>query len=318
MISNFVNIILRYDRPGGGLFGTCSAYYGTVEAQGRGTLHCHMLIWIKNHPNPQKLRDMMVSSTQYQADMFAWLESLVKTELLGTTSVISEPPGEPLKRPRYSETDGYIAPALQPGPSVSDLSPTQFRVQYELFVNQLVEQFNWHEHTSTCWKYLRRSEKHSDQTCRMRIDGSTRELTIIDDETGSILLRRLHPHIANYNDLVIFLMKCNMDIKHIGSGEGAKALIYYVTDYITKASLPTHLGLAALLYAINRADERFKDIQRWGPSEDTRALTVVINNMISRREMSHQQAMSYIVGGGDHYTSHRFRNLHLAAFLRYI
>ena len=113
-------------------------------------------------------------------------------------------------------------------------------------------------------------------------------------------------------------LRCNMDIKHIGSGEGAKALIYYVTDYITKAALPTHLGLAALLYAISRAEERFQETVQWGPSDDTRALTVVMNNMLSRREVSHPQAMSYIVGGGDHYTSHRFRNLHLSAFLRYV
>jgi hypothetical protein len=28
-----------------------------------------------------------------------------------------------------------------------------------------------------------------------------------------------------------------MDIKYIGSGEAARALVYYVTDYITKATL---------------------------------------------------------------------------------
>ncbi|KIM73163.1 hypothetical protein PILCRDRAFT_81364 [Piloderma croceum F 1598] len=49
-------------------------------------------------------------------------------------------------------------------------------------------------------------------------------------------------------------MKCNMDIKFIGSGEAVKALIYYITDYITKASLPTHVGLAALSYAIQKTN----------------------------------------------------------------
>jgi hypothetical protein len=68
----------------------------------------------------------------------------------------------------------------------------------------------------------------------MRIDGSTRALTELDEETQSILLRRLHPRINNFNDVVLFLMQCNMDIKYIGSGEAAKALVYYVTDYITK------------------------------------------------------------------------------------
>ncbi|KAI0746098.1 hypothetical protein C8Q76DRAFT_765104 [Earliella scabrosa] len=128
----------------------------------------------------------------------------------------------------------------------------------------------------------------------------------MDDETGSILLRRLHPRIANYNDLITFLFQSNMDIKHIGSGEGAKALIYYITDYITKSALPAYLGLAALLYAITKADTKYKNVEEWGVREDSGALIMVINSMLSRQEVSHQQVMSYLVGGGDHYASHRF------------
>ena len=75
------------------------------------------------------------------------------------------------------------------------------------------------------------------------MNGVTRSETCIDDETGSILLRRLHPWIANFNPVVLGLIKGNMDIKSIGSGTAAKALIYYVTDYITKASIPIAIGL---------------------------------------------------------------------------
>ncbi|KAJ2915698.1 hypothetical protein MD484_g4740, partial [Candolleomyces efflorescens] len=45
-------------------------------------------------------------------------------------------------------------------------------------------------------------------------------------------------------------MKCNTDFKFIGTGEDAKAFMYYVTDYITKAPLSMYAGLAALSYAI--------------------------------------------------------------------
>ncbi len=216
MISNFINIILRHGRHGRGLFGKCTAYYGTVEAQARGTLHCHMLIWIEGHPSPQKMRDMMVNVPGYQEDMFRWLESLIKCELLGVEQPVLEQQGVPLARPRYSEADGYVHPGTRAGPGIAEMSPTVFQVQYTSFVNELVEQYNWHEHTDTCWKYLKKQEPRTDANCRMRMDGSIRTITTIDDETGSILLRRLHPRIANYNDLVVFCMKCNMDIKHIG------------------------------------------------------------------------------------------------------
>lgn len=56
-IKSFIDVVLRCGDDDGGLFGHCKAYYGMVEAQGRGTLHCHMLIWLDGNPSPQELRD---------------------------------------------------------------------------------------------------------------------------------------------------------------------------------------------------------------------------------------------------------------------
>ena len=317
MISSFISIVLRYGKPGRGLLGKCTAYYGTVEAQGRGTLHCHMLVWLDGHPSPQKMRDMMVNSEQFQADMFTWLESIIKCELLGTTTVVTEPAGA-LPRPKLPKSDGYVHPGTTLGPRMGDFQPDQFSMRFASDVNDIVMHTNWHQHTETCWKNLRRGEARSDENCRMRIDGSTQAETTVDDETGAILLRRLHPRIASYNDLIIFLIRANMDIKHIGSGEGAKALIYYVTDYITKASLPAHIGLTALLYAINRTHDKYKDVPNWQETRTTGALTVLVNSMMARQEISHQQVMSYLVGGGDHYKSDKFRVLHYGTFERLV
>ncbi|KAJ6615011.1 hypothetical protein B0H10DRAFT_1802260, partial [Mycena sp. CBHHK59/15] len=56
------------------------------------------------------------------------------------------------------------------------------------------------------------------------------------------------PRIDNFNDFVLFLLKCNMDIKYIGSGEAAKALMFYIMDYITKSTLPAHVRLSVIEY----------------------------------------------------------------------
>ncbi|KIN97657.1 hypothetical protein M404DRAFT_159992, partial [Pisolithus tinctorius Marx 270] len=50
IIRGFMDVVVKYNK-GIGLFGKCNSYYATVEAQGRGTLHCHMLLWVENHPN---------------------------------------------------------------------------------------------------------------------------------------------------------------------------------------------------------------------------------------------------------------------------
>ncbi len=321
MISNFLSIVLRHGRPEPGLLGLCTAYYGTVEAQARGTLHCHLLVWIKDHPSPQRMRDLMISNEDYQRRLFAWLESVIKCEPLGTSTVIDLHTPSERRRPRlpddqHSSERQHLG--IQRLPRLDAVAPAEFSVQYTDLVNQLVTHFNWHEHTETCWKYLRRNQLRTDANCRMCMDGTTRPSTSLDPQTLSIMLRRLHPWIASYNDLIIFLLQANMDIKHIGSGEGAKALIFYITDYITKASIPTHLGLAALLYAINRTDAKYSDRQQWDSRKDAGALTILVNSMLSRIEISHPQVMSYLIGGGDHYTSHIFRLLYYRTFERLV
>ena len=317
VISSFITIILRHGKKDRGILGKCTAYYGTVETQARGTLHCHMLIWIYGHPNPQKMRDAMLNSAQYTQDMFIWLESIIKCELIGTTLLVQEDDGKELPRPITSGIDGYIHPSTHLGPRIDGIPESIFPLQFASSVNDLVQHCNWHKHTETCWKYLRRGEKRNDASCRMRIDGSTRQLSSLDPETGSILLRRLHPRIANYNDVIMFLLRANMDIKHVGSGEAAKALIYYVTDYITKSSLPAHIGLSALLHAIHRAKDKYKE-KRWEKEEYAGALTIMINSILSKQEISHQQVMSYLVGGGDKYTNETYRILHFGSFERQI
>lgn len=318
VVSEFIRIILRYGRPDPGILGKCVAYYGTVEAQARGTLHCHMLIWVNGHPSPQQMRDRMAECPRYKTTIMRWLESIIKCEMLGTTVPVRESRDEPLTRTKHSEAEGYIHPGTRAPPMIDNVPPTDFPAQYTSFVNELVGQFNWHEHTETCWKYLRPSQARTDENCRMGIDGTTQETTTVDSESGSILLRRLHPRIANYNDVIVFLVRSNMDIKHIGSGEGAKALIYYVTDYITKASLPTHLGLTALLSVLNKSvsdnTERLSTDVRC--KQGSKAMTMLVNGMISRQEISHPQVMSYLVGGGDHYTSHSYKLLNVRRFLR--
>ena len=144
----------------------------------------------------------------------------------------------------------------------------------------------------------------------MRIDGKTRAITNLDEETQSILIKRLHPRINNFNDVVIFLMQCNMDVKYIGSGEAAKALVYYITDYITKESLATHVGLGVLAYAIKQNDAKYYENKNALDSDKSKSLFVkTVNAMMARQETSHQQVMSYLIGGGDNYKSNTFRLL---------
>ena len=123
--------------------------------------------------------------------------------------------------------------------------------------------------------------------------------------SASVLLRRLHPRINNYNELLMFLLQCNMDIKYISSGPAVKALVLYIMDYITKSMLSVHAGLDAIKYVLHRVEQGHKDDGIEGSRENSMFVKSV-NALMARQEMSHQQVMSNLIGGGDHYKSQAF------------
>ena len=45
-----------------GILGEVSAYIGAVEAQGRGTLHLHMVLWLIGAPTSAMMKDALKSS----------------------------------------------------------------------------------------------------------------------------------------------------------------------------------------------------------------------------------------------------------------
>lgn len=57
----FISAVLGYEpderKIEGGILGLVKAYYGCVEAQGQGTLHCHMMIWLEGGLNPNEIKE---------------------------------------------------------------------------------------------------------------------------------------------------------------------------------------------------------------------------------------------------------------------
>ncbi|KAJ7504078.1 hypothetical protein B0H11DRAFT_1710402, partial [Mycena galericulata] len=105
----------------------------------------------------------------------------------------------------------------------------------------------------------------------------------------------------------------NMDIKFIGSGPAAKAILYYITDYITKTQLQAHVAYAALELAVGRLGEYDPDTDE-RTNRAKRLLQKCANSMIAKQELSAQQVVSYLMDFGDHYTSHKFDNLYWTGF----
>ncbi len=142
----------------------------------------------------------------------------------------------------------------------------------------------------------------------------------IDPSTGQIFMRRSHPWINNFNEWLISACRSNMDIKFIWSGNDAKALVYYITDYVTKSNLAFH-DMFALAQEGIKSIEQQQRVANVGENvvEKSRKLVLRCYNMIaSHQEVSGVQVASYLMNYGDHYTTHTFRNLFLISIENYL
>jgi hypothetical protein len=287
----------------GGILGVVKAHYGCVEAQGRGSLHCHMLIWIDGALNPNEIRDKVVKDVGWGKQLLEYLDDTI-------TNIVPEDPVPDVFTP-WNDKD----PCALRGVSLTHENVQERLALRMKDVSRLAERVQRHRHSHTCYKHYKPGEE---RTCRFDLkEENFRATSTVDPETGQINLRCLDGLVNNFNMTILEAVRCNMDIQFIGSGESAKAMIYYITDYITKSQLKSHVAYAALQVAVRKC-EGVDDAEDDFTVRSKRLLQKCAYALVSHQEMSAQQVASYLMGYEDHFTSHHFSCLYWASFERFI
>jgi hypothetical protein len=63
-----------------GIFGTIKSYVGTVEAQGRGSLHLHLLLWLDGAPTASELRHALTSES-FREKIKGYIKATIRADL---------------------------------------------------------------------------------------------------------------------------------------------------------------------------------------------------------------------------------------------
>ena len=77
--------------------------------------------------------------------------------------------------------------------------------------------------------------------CKAQFPHSLFTKSTIDTLTGAIDIKKLEPWLNTFTPIVTYLFRCNTDVTSLSSGTAIKAVVIYVSDYITKSSLKTHV-----------------------------------------------------------------------------
>ena len=330
MCQAFIKNVLGVGRKNAGLFGETSGYYGTVEQQGRLTLHLHLLIWLKYSLSPQEIRDRIMDRTSdFQQQMVEYLESVCKGEFFSgplaevsqnvsdakknddtytdpTKTMPESPPEQCKKKPacancsRCSATDSWWSKFYW---TVDDI----LLCSNVHSCRMTTKDKNGNDLRKGCLKNGR---------CKARFPREVVDQTMVDPLTGAVKLKKGEAWLNMFTPVISYLFRCNRDTTSLLCGTAVKTIVAYVSDYVTKPGLTTY----SMFEAIRRVFDRCADTVISGTTNRLKAakslMTQMVNSLTSKMEIGSPLASAYLLGNPDRYTGHTFINFYWKNFVQ--
>ena len=194
----FIKHVLGVEQDHTGIYGDTSAYYGTVEQQGRLTLHLHLLLWISGSLTPQEIRDKIMDvDSDFQKKMVKYLESLCMGEFLtGPKVEVSEQVKNASKSSDYYKPTLTlpVPPPLACGDTCKECScdkqSRSWWLRFRDTVDGLLLRFNQHVHKFDSKENNISYCMTSKGECKRRFPIDTFEQTLVDPKTGALDLKK--------------------------------------------------------------------------------------------------------------------------------
>ncbi|KAJ7257430.1 hypothetical protein C8J57DRAFT_1024143, partial [Mycena rebaudengoi] len=198
-----------------------------------------MLVWIASALSPQEIRDKISApDAAFQKSLVDYLESTHVGHFQTGTM-------EQVKAKRIPcwlfRPNSQILPVTPPAPCECKRSNCP----------KCSALYSWQRHyVDTVDDLMLRSNVHScrspvpgtdfDGTCSARFPREVVLRTEVDVNDGSIKLQKLEPMVNNITPAVTYVLGCNTDVTCLLSGTSIKAVVAYISDYVTKSSLKTY------------------------------------------------------------------------------
>jgi len=104
---------------------------------------------------------------------------------------------------------------------------------------------------------------------------------------------------------VTFLLRCNSDVTSLLSGTAIKAIVAYISDYVTKPGLKTYTIFDTIISVFDKNSEMLGGTQT-RKDKARRLITKIVNALTVKLEIGGPMASLYLLGNPDHYTNRDF------------
>ena len=285
ILSVRVRTVRRQTETRMGIFGHVNGYFGVVEAQGRGSLHVHMLIWLKHAPNADEMLELLTQES-FREKVATYIEHNIRTHLDGFDESFVQ----------NNERLPHTSFSRPPDPRQSNWDTEVKAKEWELARAHQVHVCR----RSTC---LRRN-RQGNIVCKRRAPWPLMERTIVH-ATGILDQRRTYPFLNGYSPAILICLRCNNDIKFVLYGSETKNIGWYLTNYQNKDPSKTYNMSALLGSALTYHHQHLPQLE--SIREQNRLLIYRCFNTLNRQaELSGPQVMSYLMNWGDTFTSHQY------------
>ncbi|KAL1711809.1 hypothetical protein EV715DRAFT_159196, partial [Schizophyllum commune] len=332
MVRAFIKHVLGVGSAHRGLYGPTSAYYGAVEQQGRLTLHLHTMLWIRGAPSPQAIRDRLLSGdTSFETEMIRYLEEMQTGQFLtgDLDSVkaregVSQDKSSTRKEAYEDPTQTLPAPPPDPCRCLRDSCECPIRRQswwsaFKETVDDLILRVQLHrcirKRKGRAAAYSEQGKKDplegvkgckgDDGICEARFPRDYVSKSYVDRVTGAIHLMKKEVMMNCVTPVLTYLTRGNTDTTSLQSGTSMKAIILYVSDYITKCSLKTYHIMSCIKSVFERNAPMFEGTAR-DQASARKLMVQMVNALAPRMEIGSPLAASHLLGMPDHYKSHEF------------
>ncbi|KAJ7732512.1 hypothetical protein B0H16DRAFT_1328707, partial [Mycena metata] len=142
------------------------------------------------------------------------------------------------------------------------------------------------------------------------------EETTIDDD-GHVNMRQRETNLNTINKIMTYFARSNTDCTSLLSGTAVKAVISYVTDYISKLGLKSYQAFASVFDVFDRNAE---DLDGIGVDEYStkKLMRQMVNSMSTKMEIGSPMACMYLLENPDHYPSHEFANFAWRTYVNFV
>ncbi|KAF8577595.1 hypothetical protein K439DRAFT_1649053 [Ramaria rubella] len=295
-VATFLKHVICINDKEAGLYRRSSGHYGTVE-QGCLTLHLHMLLWIKNNSG-------------FQKTLVEYLESSHVGEFLnGTVEDVRS------RIDHAKDVKGYVDPTM----SLPDMPPLPCPVgnckKCQCCKTDDIWWERFYHDVDDLFKVFPTCLKNKWQTCKANPPRDLYQHSEVDPKTGYINLKKGEAWMNTF--IVTYLLRCNSDVTSLLSGTAIKAVIAYVTDYISKSPLKTYGIFESIRDVFDRNAEMLSG-EKPRHEKACKLLTSIVNSMITKMEIGAPMASAYLLEQPDHYTSHKFKPFYWMPFVRQV